>query len=192
MQQLNICIDIDGTITDPYYWLDISNKFFNKSISEEQVTEYHCYKVMGVEQEEYREFYENYKFEIHSKQELRENVRDVLEILSINHKIFFITARDSSLSMLTYSYLKTNNISFNDLFLLGSHYKVDKAKELNCSVFIEDNYDNAIQLSENGFKVLLIDTNYNRNPINDRITRVYNWNDIYTFINSMCIKKEAI
>lgn len=192
MQQLNICVDIDGTITDPYYWLEISNKFFNKSISEEQVTEYYCYKVMGVEQEQYREFYEKYKFEIHSEQKLRENVKDVLRMLGINHKIFFVTARDSSLNMLTYSYLKRNSIQFNDLFLLGSHYKVDKARELNCSVFIEDNYDNAIQLSENGFKVLLIDTNYNRKPTNDRITRVYNWNEIYTVINNMHTEKEVI
>lgn len=30
MNNLNICIDIDGTITEPYYWLDISNKSFHK------------------------------------------------------------------------------------------------------------------------------------------------------------------
>lgn len=30
MNNLNICIDIDGTITEPYYWLEISNKYFKK------------------------------------------------------------------------------------------------------------------------------------------------------------------
>ncbi len=35
MKNLNICIDIDGTITDPYYWLNITNKYFNKNITEE-------------------------------------------------------------------------------------------------------------------------------------------------------------
>ena len=48
MKNLNICIDIDGTITDAYYWLDITNKYFNKNITEEQVTEHYIHDVMGI------------------------------------------------------------------------------------------------------------------------------------------------
>lgn len=32
MDKLNICIDIDGTVTEPYYWLNIFNKHFKKNI----------------------------------------------------------------------------------------------------------------------------------------------------------------
>ena len=41
-----------------------------------------------------------------------------------------------------------------------------------------------LNLLYENFNVLLIDTNYNRLPINSKITRVHNWNDIYKFISN--------
>ena len=192
MINLNICIDIDGTITDPYFWLEFTNKYFNMSLTEEQVTEYNIHEVIGVEEKEFLEFYEKYKFEIHSEQKLREDVGEIIKRLYLIHNIYFVTARDTSLSMVTHLYLKKNNIHYDDLFLLGSHYKVDKAKELNCNIFIEDNYDNALQLSNEGFKVLLLDTNYNRKPLNENIVRVYNWKEIYLIINELFLQSKAM
>lgn len=192
MKALNICIDIDGTITDPYYWLDFTNKHFNKNITEEQVTEYYIHQVMGIDQEDYDKFYDQYKFIIHSDQKLREHVKSVLKILSSSHNLYFITARELELEMLTHVYLRKNGIPYDGLFVLGSHYKVSKAKELNCSIFIEDNYDNALHLSNEGFKVLLIDTYYNRKPLNDNIKRVYTWKEIFLIINELSLRTEAI
>ena len=192
MKNLNICIDIDGTITDPYYWLDISNKYFNKNITEEQITKYYIYEVMGIKQSEYEKFYNKNKIQIHSEQKLREDVQIVIKRLSIMHNIYFVTAREKSLTMLTHSYLRKNKISYDDLFVLGSHYKVDKARELECNVFIEDNYENALQLSEAGFRVLLLDTNYNRKPLNENIVRVYSWKEIYSIINKLLLQSRAM
>lgn len=94
--------------------------------------------------------------------------------------------------MLTYSYLKKNDLYYNEVFLLGNHYKVEKAKELNCDIFIEDNYDNAIQLSEAGFKVLLMDTNYNRKKLTENTIRVYSWKEIYVIINELLLHNKAV
>lgn len=192
MKNLNICIDIDGTITTPYYWLDICNEYFNTNITEEQVTEYYIHKLLGVKVIEYEEFYEKHKFKMHSEQPLREDVLSVITKLNSVNNIYFVTARDKSLTMLTHGYLRKNEIPYDDLFVLGSHYKVDTAKQLNCGVFIEDNYDNAIQLSNAGFKVLLIDTNYNRKPLKENIIRVYTWNEIYTIINRLLLQGQAV
>ena len=192
MKNLNICIDIDGTITDAYYWLNITNKYFNKNITESEITEYYIHDIMGVSLEEYDEFYKQNKFEIHAEQVLREDAKIVIKKLSELHNIYFVTAREKELTMFTHSYLKRNGIIYDDLFVLGSHYKVDKARELECNVFIEDNYDNAIQLSNAGFKVLLIDTNYNRKPLNDNIVRVYNWKEIYYTINKLLLQSFAV
>ena len=52
MKNFNICVDIDGTITDSYYWLDLCNIYFNKSVMKEEVTEYYIHKVLGIAQEE--------------------------------------------------------------------------------------------------------------------------------------------
>ncbi|MCB2305324.1 hypothetical protein LGL08_03795 [Clostridium estertheticum] len=192
MKNLNICIDIDGTITDAYYWLNITNKYFNKNITEDEVTQYYIHEIMGVTLKEYDEFYQENKFEIHSEQILREDVQSVIKGLSELHNIYFVTAREKELTMFTHSYLKRNKILYDELFVLGSHYKVDKARELECNVFIEDNYDNAVQLSNAGFKVLLIDTNYNRKPLNDNIVRVYNWKEIYYIINKLLLQSKAM
>lgn len=192
MKNLNICIDIDGTITDAYYWLKPCNEYFNTNITESQVTEYYIHEALGVELAEYEKFYEKNKFKLHAEQKLRPAAKDVITELGLYHNIYFVTARDKSLTMLTHRYLRKNGIPYDGLFVLGSHYKVDKARELNCSIFIEDNYDNAIQLSDSGFKVILIDTTYNRRPINENITRVHNWNQIYAILEKLSLQEKAM
>lgn len=37
--------------------------------------------------------------------------------------------------------------------MLGSLHKAEKVKKLNCEIFIEDRYDNAIELTLAGFQV---------------------------------------
>lgn len=193
VKNLNICIDIDGTITDPYFWLNMANKYFNKNITVDKVTEYEIDKVMEITREEYYDFYNKSKFEMHNeKVRLRENAREIIEELIKINNIYFVTARDKDLKILTYSYLNKNNIPYDDVFVLGTHYKVNMAKELNCDIFIEDSYANALQLSKNGFKVLLIDTNYNRKPLNKNIIRVFNWNEIYEIIKEIPLHRKAI
>ena len=192
MKKLNICIDIDGTITDPYYWLSYANKYFNSNIQESQVIYYEIAKVLNVEENDYLEFYEKFKFEIHSKQTLRDNVKDIVSALYNLNNIYFVTARDKSLELVTFLYFLNHEIPFDEIFLLGTHNKVPKAKDLNCDVFIEDSYENAIELSNNGFKVILIDTNYNRLPLNNNIIRAYSWDEILQIISEMSKEKEAI
>lgn len=191
-KNLNICIDIDGTITDPYYWLSYANEYFNLNVTEDQVTEYAIHKVLNVEENAYLKFYEELKVDIHSKQPLRNDVKEILDILHKYNNLYFVTAREKSLELLTFSYLLNKELPFDEVFVLGTHNKIPKAKELNCNIFIEDSYDNAISLSENGFKVLLLDTNYNRLPLNSNITRVNDWNEILQIINEISIEKEAI
>jgi uncharacterized HAD superfamily protein len=190
MKNLNICIDIDGTITDPYFWLNSVNRYFNKNITINEVTEYEIHKVMGISREEYDDFYNKNKFIIHGEEEyIREDAKKIIRELINNNNIYFVTAREQDLEILTYSYLKKHNIPYDGVFVLGTHYKVDMAKKLNCDIFIEDCYKNALQLSENGFKILLIDTNYNRMPLNENITRVSNWNEINKIIKKLLLQE---
>jgi len=192
MKNLNICIDIDGTITDPYYWLSYANSYFNSNISEDQVISYDISKVLNIEQNDYIEFYEKFKFEIHTTQKLRNDVKEILDELHRFNNLYYVTARDKSLELLTFLYLLNHEIPFDEIFLLGTHNKVPKAKDLNCDIFIEDSYDNAIELSNSGFMVILIDTNYNRLPLNNNIIRAHNWLEVSQIITEISRKKEAI
>lgn len=192
MKKLNICIDIDGTITDPYYWLDRANNYFNKKVKPEEVNQYSIEKIMGVSRKEYYKFYNENKFLIHDEEEIREDAKEIITSLFNENNIYFVTARQKDLEILTYHYLNKHNIPYDDVFVLGSPYKVDKANELQCDIFVEDCYENSIQLSQYGLKVLLIDTNYNRKPLNENITRVFNWNEIYEIIQKMLLHSEAV
>jgi uncharacterized HAD superfamily protein len=192
MNALNICIDIDGTLTEPYYWLPMTNHYFNKNVTEEMITEYAIHEVMGIERQEYDKFYQKNKFKMHRDQKLRSDVKPILNTLSTLHNLYFVTARETDLEMLTHVYLRKNGLPYDGLFVLGSSYKVAKARELNCDLFIEDHYDNALQLSNKGFKVLLLDTAYNRKPLNENIIRVSNWKEIFHIINSLSQQNKAI
>ena len=192
MKSLNICVDIDGTITDPYYWLDYANDYFNVNFKEEDVTDYSIAKVLNIKEEEYLKFYEDKKFEMHAKEKLRIDALDELDLLYKSNNIYFVTARDKSLELLTKIYLNQYDIPFDDLYVLGTPDKVSTAQKLSCDVFIEDSYSNAVSLSSNGFKVLLLDTNYNRLPLNDNINRVYDWRQISQIIYKLSEKEDAV
>jgi len=192
MKNLNICIDIDGTITDPYFWLDKAADYFKIKVKHEEFKEYEFSKALGISEKDYNSFYEKYKYKYHMEDVLRIGTRDVINDLYMNDKVYFVTARDKSLQDITYKYLKNKEIHFHGLYLLGTHYKLDKAEELKCDVFIEDNLNNALQLSKAGFKVLLIDTTYNRVSTDLGIKRVYNWIDIYDEIANYKFIRKAI
>lgn len=185
MKRLNICIDIDGTITEPYYFLELTNKYFNKNIKKEQVTQYALDKVFGVTMEAFDVFYEKYKYELHSTQTIRSQCREVLDRLSHQNNLYIISAREKSMESFTCKFLKDNLIPFDEIYLLGSHNKLAKAKELNSHIFIEDSYSNAKYLAESGFKVLLLDTYYNRYEDMENIIRVQDWKDIEKYIDEM-------
>jgi uncharacterized HAD superfamily protein len=170
----------------------MTNHYFNKNVTEEMITEYAIHEVMGIERQEYDKFYQKNKFKMHRDQKLRSDVKPILNTLSTLHNLYFVTARETDLEMLTHVYLRKNGLPYDGLFVLGSSYKVAKARELNCDLFIEDHYDNALQLSNKGFKVLLLDTAYNRKPLNENIVRVNDWKEIFHIINALSQQNQAI
>lgn len=177
--KLNICIDIDGTVTEPYYWLKDANQYFKKNLKEEDVKKYDIHEILGVRREAYEEFYEKNGEIIHRNSGVREEAINVVNKIYKNNKVHFVTARESRMTKVTYEWLDNKGFSYDGVHLLGSHHKIHKATELDCDIFIEDRYENAVELSKNGFNVLLIDCSYNRYENIKNVTRVYSWDDIY-------------
>jgi len=100
------------------------------------------------------------------------------------HKIHFVTAREKKMQTITEKWFAKHEIKLNTLSLLGTHNKVAKAKELSCDIFIEDRYENAIELAISGFTVLLMDCYYNQGNLHTGITRVMDWMGIEDFIEN--------
>ncbi|KNZ41282.1 5' nucleotidase, NT5C type [Acetobacterium bakii] len=178
MKQLNFCIDIDGTVTEAYDWIPRANDYFKTSIAPEMVNDYEIHKALGVESELYDEFYGLYGEIMHEEARIRRGVKKVLDMLYQKHNIHFVTAREAKMKPVTEKWLAHHKLPMDSLSLLGSHNKVSKAMALSCDLFIEDRYENAVQLAGYGFNVLLIDCNYNQGYSYPGITRVNDWLEI--------------
>lgn len=178
MSKLNICIDIDGTITSPYHFIPYLNEMYNKSITEDECITYKLEELYQVEIEELLQKFHNEYIHSYGEAQVVEGAKDIIGELYKNNNIYFVTARSETLTDITTKWLSNNGFSEIEVYLLGSDYKIEKAKELNCNIFIEDNPSNAIQLAKAGMHVLLIDTNYNKEIEHENITRVNGWKDI--------------
>ncbi len=182
--KLNICVDIDGTITGAYDWLELANSYFNKNVKPHEVTRYEINEVLNISNDEYLEFYLRYGKELHAAASVRQHARDVLQRLNNEHSIYYVTARDKTMEQVTKKWFMEKDLPKGQLYLLGSHHKVQQAKELDCHIFIEDRHENALELARAGFQVLLMDCNYNRLPLINGITRVSCWQNIYEAIDN--------
>ncbi len=189
MKRLTIGIDIDGTITDPFYWLDLANQYFGTAVRPEEITIYEIGEVLGLKKEEYMKFYEDCKEEIHMKAGVREGAKEKLHKIFQEHEAYYITARDESLYDLTHHWFDKHELPKEKLYTLGSHFKVEKAKELGCDVFIEDRYENAVELAAEGIKVLLMDCSYNQEPLIPNMIRVKNWEEAALVIEGLARKQ---
>lgn len=178
MRKLNLCIDIDGTVTEPYYWLERANRYFDRQLKPEDITAYEFHRMLDVEEDDYKEFYELYGKLLHKESNARLGASEVIQGLYRQHNIHFVTARDENLEETSIEWLERHQMPMDSIWHLGSYYKVDKARDLNSDLFIEDHYNNAIQLAKAGFDVLLIDCTYNRGPLPENVTRVKNWFEI--------------
>ncbi len=185
MEKLNICIDIDGTITNPYHFIPYLNDMYNKQITEAECITHKLEELYEVKLDDLlKAFHTDYIY-AYKEANVVEGAKEVIKDLNENHNLYFVTARDEMLKDITQGWLNENDLGYIDVHLLGSDYKVNKAKELECNIFIEDNPSNAMQLAQEGLTVLLIDNNYNKDIDNKNIIRVSSWNDIKDFILNM-------
>jgi uncharacterized HAD superfamily protein len=178
MKKLNICIDIDGTVTEPYYWLERANRYFDRQLKPEDITAYEIHRMLDVEEDDYNEFYELYGKLLHRESKARFGASEIIQNLYRQHNIHFVTAREEIMRETSIEWLERHQMPMDTIWHLGSHYKAAKARELNSDLFIEDCYSNAIQLAKAGFEVLLIDCTYNKGPLPENVTRVKNWFEI--------------
>ena len=170
----------DNNILDSTKCISYLNQ--KKNITEEECNTHNWEVLYGVDMNTMiSEFHEKY---MHSYGEAKvvDDAKNIIDELKKNHNLYFVTARDAKLTDITKNWLNENGFEEIDVYLLGSDYKIQKAKELECHIFIEDNPSNAMQLANEGMKVLLIDTNYNKEIEHENIVRVNNWIDIHGFI----------
>jgi len=180
---MNLCVDIDGTVTDPLYWLARANDYFGMAVRPEHVNEYAIHRVMNVPETAYREFYNTYGALVHKEAAPLPGAREILTMLhSQQHAIHFVSAREERMRSVTEEWLNRYRMPYDSLALLGDPNKIWKARQLQCDLFIEDCLDNAIQLAGAGFNVALIDCSYNQGRLPAHVLRVHHWKEILDLV----------
>ena len=162
MKNLNICIDIDGTITSPYHYLPYLNSIYKRDLTEEDYTTVYWAELYGDTFEGMLDKLHSNYLNSYSEAHVVEGAKEVVGELYKENNLFFVTARNSTLEEITMDWLIKQELSYVPLYLLGTDRKLNKAKELECDIFIEDHPMNALHLAEGGIKVILIDCNYNK------------------------------
>src|SRR3712207_9366101 len=89
--KLNICVDIDGTITDPYYWLKYVNPYFHTNLRSEDIVKFDICRILNIDDETYNEFYDELGEQIHLDNIPRDFAVQVLNKLAEEHNIYYIT-----------------------------------------------------------------------------------------------------
>ena len=111
------------------------------------------------------------------------------------NEIYIISGRDNNeytnpLQMTT-DWLGKYSINYDKLILTDaydSHAKTEECKKNNIDIMIEDSVRIATDLKQNGIKVLLRNTRFNKKA--EGFERVSEWNKIYQKISSMYEKQE--
>ncbi|MEM2121158.1 MAG: hypothetical protein QXU20_00660 [Candidatus Woesearchaeota archaeon] len=193
IKRKKVGVDLDDTLF-PFnkYFLIYRNKKHNTNYREDDIFSFYYEDVFNISTEEIMaemdDFYKTREYEEVSP--VKNSVK-VLKEINKTHDLIIITARPYYLVEKTKKWLKKN---FGDLFLEViftnlqslSGEKKSKAEvclEKNIEIFIEDNFEYALDCAKSGIKTLLFNKPWNKNfstpkEYEDLIIRVNDWNDV--------------
>ncbi len=176
MRQYRFGIDIDGTVTCPTSLLPHINAHFGCELILDDIKEYDLTKAFPVEEEDFYTWYKTVEASIYACSPPQEHAKYVLENWKSQFELFYISARGNHVYDETIEWFNRQEIPYDQIELIGSHYKIEAAKKFNVDAFFEDKHDNAVDIHEElNIPVLLFDTPYNRMPIPEGVIRVYDW-----------------
>ncbi|WLR49857.1 hypothetical protein LC040_11165 [Bacillus tianshenii] len=196
MKSIRMGIDIDGTVTCPSTFVPYLNEAFQKDFTLEDITQYNLVPLLGVSEKEVAAWFARNEQRIYAESPLAEGAIDVLDDWKHEHEFFFISARGNHLLNTTKEWFEKHNIHFDHIELIGQHDKIKVAQNHDVDIFFEDKHDNAVEISEEcDIPVILFDTPYNRNPIPDKVIRVYSWQEAQHWVEnwkkSESLRREA-
>ena len=141
-------IDIDGTVTTPDAFIPFVNQDFQVQLTLEDFTEYYWAPLMNVDRKELYKWYFERETEIYQSSPVAEGATEVLKEWSLQNELVYISARTAKMLDVTKEWFHRHDIPFNRIELLGSHDKVQAAKDLKVDIFLEDKHDNAVNIHE--------------------------------------------
>ena len=193
---MRIGIDIDGVLTDvEQFEIDYASEFYinNTNRHLDNPDGYDSYEIFNGSVDEDNLFWSKAIYD-YVKEPPRRFASVVLNKLKEEgHELYIITNRIKDLSYCDISEETMKKIVikwFNkyklyyDKIIFTEGSKLKALKENKIDVMVDDKPKNIIELSS-VCKVFCYDARCNRNIVNDNVTRVYSWYDIYDKIRNL-------
>lgn len=186
-----IGLDIDDTITDTFgvmfgyaqkYTIEELGKSGKIDYSKKLTNHNYIQALHNWNEDEEIDFFRKYYKPICEKTEPFPFAVDTINRLKEEgHKIVLITARwdfeDTDVRKLTEEWIKKQNISYDKL-VVNANTKLEAAMENNIDIFVDDSFENCVQVSKGGIKTFIMDTRCNKGLEDDNIKRVFSWPDL--------------
>lgn len=195
---MRIGIDCDGVLTDMTQFIyEYGEKWFKKKPVNPDG--YSMSEIFEVTEREEFEFGLHYFFTYCKKWPPRKDAVKIVEKPGADgHQLYKITARKfitQKTPLGVYSRIvfsrwdKKHNMRFADKFYCSEQNAPDDklrgCRKYAVDLMIEDTPNVAIFLADNGIKVFLFETRYNRGVSNENIIRVADWEDVYQRIRNL-------
>lgn len=186
MRKFRFGIDIDGTVTCPTSLLPHINEEYGLKLVLDDIQEYDLTSAFDVDKDQFFKWYQTVEAKIYDTSPPQAEAKAVLDSLHSQFELYYISARGANVYDTTYNWFKRESIPYDHIELIGSHYKIEAAKQHNVHAFFEDKHDNAVDIHEAlQIPVFLFDTPYNRKPIPEGVIRVRNWNEANNWIRRL-------
>lgn len=178
--------DIDGVLTaegkgNNNIWVRYLQRFLDEKI-EIKNNSYDFCEAFELSQETMDEFLTEYLEEIYASVPPAPKADEVLaELISNDHKIILITARDKKFRPLTEQWLREHDINYDRL--IHDSNKAIRADRLGLELFVDDKKENIIELNKVGISTLIFDGHHNKD-LDEKFyfERVENWKQIQEII----------
>lgn len=192
---MKIGIDIDevlAKLAPELTWF--YNEKFNKNYDPANQKEYDLTKLwecsIEVANETVWQFYDSPKFE---KIKTIQGAKTAVKKLLKQHEMIAITARPSHVEVKTRNWIEKHYPKvFREIYFTGHYFtaeekrvtKGDICKKLGIELMIDDHFEYALDCSQKGINVLLMDAAWNREVVlPGNVRRVKGWREIMKVLN---------
>ena len=188
LMTMNLGFDIDGVISNfTIQFVDIIQKKYGATLTDEDMYSYDVSLVLGITKDEVSDLVNE---TLKSDLPLNPLAKETLNMLNEEgHNIYILTARSDELIEHTLDWLKQKGIPYKDIFHLTTGQK--NLVDVSIDLAVEDNLEEAIELTKKVKHVLLFDQPWNKTKnVKGLIKRVYNWSEIYEEVQKVSLSNK--
>lgn len=193
---MNIGFDFDGVILDSeerqrfyaeyYSWFDLGKKRLRSNEVDQQ-------KCFDWSEEETKRFFDTYFIDATESAPFVAGSYEILtKLKQAGHKLYVVSRRGvDSQQEVDHAIKKLKDLNFEfDGIYFGEENKLNKCKELNLQVFVDDNPNNVESFKDSDIKILFFKDIKIKTVKQDNVMQIDDWMDIYHFVSKLQKKLE--